>query len=73
MIYHRHMKARIYVNRHVVRQNEKTGQHAPPICIRTYKGVRRVHKIVIKGPSVMYYSPDKPLPCGARVWLETEI
>ena len=26
----------------------------------------------IKGPSKVVYSPNKPLSCGARVWIETE-
>jgi hypothetical protein len=26
----------------------------------------------IKGPSRVVYSPDKPLSCGAHVWIETE-
>jgi len=24
------------------------------------------------GPSRVVYSPDKPLSCGAKVWVETE-
>jgi hypothetical protein len=28
--------------------------------------------VEIKGPSKLVYSPDKPLSCGARVWVETE-
>ena len=30
------------------------------------------HKVEILGPSKVVYSPDKPLSCGARVWIETE-
>ena len=30
------------------------------------------HEVKIEGPSKVVYSPDKPLPCGARVWIETE-
>ena len=28
-------------------------------------------KVDILGPSEMIYSPDKPRPCGARLWIET--
>jgi len=24
------------------------------------------------GPAKVIYSPDKPLSCGAKVWIETE-
>jgi hypothetical protein len=28
--------------------------------------------VAIEGPSEVIYSPDKPLRCGAHVWIETE-
>jgi len=28
--------------------------------------------VLIHGPSRVVYSPDKPLSCGAKVWVETE-
>jgi len=30
------------------------------------------HAVEINGPSKLVYSPDKPLSCGARVWIETD-
>ena len=30
------------------------------------------HHIKIDGPSEVIYSPNKPLPCGAKVWIETD-
>ena len=29
-------------------------------------------EVHIDGPSKMIYSPDKPLKCGAKLWIETE-
>jgi len=29
-------------------------------------------KLSFNGPSKIIYSPNKPLGCGARVWIETE-
>jgi|TARA_B110000908_G_C10078973_1_gene368671 hypothetical protein len=29
-------------------------------------------EVDILGPSKMIYSPDKPRPCGAKLWIETE-
>jgi hypothetical protein len=28
--------------------------------------------VAIHGSSKVVYSPDKPLSCGARVWIETQ-
>jgi len=30
------------------------------------------HEVIIDSPCKVIYSPDKPLPCGAKVWIETE-
>lgn len=29
-------------------------------------------EIFVRGPCKIVYSPDKPLSCGAKVWIETE-
>jgi hypothetical protein len=42
------------------------------LTVKTYKSNTYAHEVDIKGPSKLVYSPDKPLSCGARVWLETE-
>lgn len=65
------MKTRIHVDRHTVRANHKTGARDPVISVATYKGTKKAHEVTVHGPSVMVYSPDKPLSCGAAVWLET--
>ena len=31
----------------------------------------RTDKVLIKGESTVVYSPDKPLSCGAKAWIET--
>jgi hypothetical protein len=33
---------------------------------------QHVHEVTVNGPCKIVYSPDKPLSCGARVWIETE-
>ena len=40
--------------------------------VKTYKENRYAHEVVIKGDSKVVYSADKPLSCGARVWIETQ-
>lgn len=36
-----------------------------------YKTNTYAHEVEIKGDSKVVYSPDKPLSCGAHVWIET--
>jgi len=66
------MKTRIHVNQHNIRHNSKGLSHKPVLTVKTYKGNTKCDKVEIKGPSTVVYSPDKPLPCGARVWVETD-
>lgn len=66
------MKKRIHVSQPRIRNNVKTGARDPAISIVTSKGTQHAHEVVIKGPSKMIYSPDKPLSCGARLWIETD-
>ena len=44
----------------------------PVITVKTSKSNTYAHEVDIKGPSKVIYSPDKPLSCGAKVWIETE-
>ena len=53
------MKKIIHVNQHVIRANGKSGDNA------------YFHEIEVKGGCKIVYSPDKPLSCGAKVWIET--
>ena len=66
------MKTKIHVNQHVVRSNKKHGKNEPVLTVKTYKSNTYAHEVEINGPSKVIYSPDKPLSCGARVWIETE-
>ena len=66
------MKKKIHVNMHVIRRNQKTGEPEPTITVKTYKTNTYAHEVDILGPSKVIYSPDKPLSCGARLWIETD-
>ena len=66
------MKTKIHVNQHVIRSNKKHGKKEPVLTVKTYKSNTYAHEVEINGPSKVIYSPDKPLSCGARVWIETE-
>lgn len=66
------MITRIHVNQHVIRRNNKTGEREPCLTIKQGKRNTYAHSVEIGGPSRVVYSPDHPLSCGARVWIETE-
>ena len=66
------MKAKIHINQHKIRRNTKTGEREPVITVKTYKSNEYATDVTIDGPSKLVYSPDKPLSCGAKVWIEAE-
>lgn len=71
------MKTIIHVNMLKIRRNAKTGEREPVITCKNYKENRYGHEALIYDGSgnvvaKVVYSPDKPLSCGARVWIETE-
>lgn len=69
------MKTVIHVNQHVIKSNSKLPEGAAPepvLTVKTYKDNRYAHDVRILGESRIVYSPDKPLSCGAKVWIETE-
>ena len=66
------MKKRIHINQHVIRANKKNGTNDPVITVKTSQRNIYADRVEIRGPSNVVYSPDKPLSCGARVWIETE-
>jgi len=72
------MKLRIHINQHVIRRNAKARAEDPHhvmepcITVKSYKDNTYGSSVEILGPSTVVYSPDKPLSCGAKVWIETE-
>ena len=66
------MKTIIHVNQHAIRRNARTGSNEPVLTVKTYKSNTYAHAVDVQGPSRLVYSPDKPLSCGARVWIETQ-
>ena len=66
------MKTIIHVNQHNIKYNIKNKNKKPVLTVKTYKSNRYCNQVVVLGESKIIYSPDKPLSCGARVWIETE-
>ena len=70
------MKTIIHVNQHGIRANRKTGARDPVLTVKTYQTNQYAHEAIIHdatGAEVarVVYRPDKPLSCGAQVWIET--
>ena len=62
---------RIHINQHHIKYNKKHGTNKPVITVKSSKENIYGHWVKILGESDVIYSPDKPLSCGARVWIET--
>lgn len=71
------MKSAIHINQHVIRKNNKTGERNPVITCKSGKSNEYGHEAIIfdlLGNEVarVVYRPDKPLSCGAKVWVEVK-
>ena len=64
-------KTIIHINSNIIKQNKhkQKSEREPVIAI---KGATKsyVHELVIPAPCRIVYKPDRPLPCGAKVWIE---
>lgn len=63
--------ARIHVNQHVIKANAKNGENNPVFTIKQGGKNTYAHNVKVIGEMELVYSPDKPLNCGAKVWIET--
>ena len=63
--------ARIHVNQHVIKANAKNGENNPVFTIKQGGKNTYAHNVKVNGEMELVYSPDKPLSCGAKVWIET--
>ena len=66
------MRTVIHVNQHVIKANRKHGKTDPVLTCKTYKSNKYGHEVYVDGPCRIVYRPDKPLPCGAHVWIQTD-
>ena len=70
------MKKVIHINKHVIVSNRKHGKNEPPITVKTYKTNDYCHRVSILDKdgnvvATVIHRTEKPLSCGARVWIET--
>jgi len=66
------VKKYIHVNQHVIKANTKHNKNDPVLTVKTYKSNDYGHEVEIDGPCKVVYRPNKPLSCGAKVWIETK-
>ncbi len=62
---------RVHVNQHIIRANKKNGATDSVITVQWKNKSYTAKTLKILGESKAIYSPDKPLSCGAHVWVET--
>tara|TARA_R100001530_G_scaffold133603_1_gene107236 strand:- start:2910 stop:3128 length:219 start_codon:yes stop_codon:yes gene_type:complete len=63
---------KIHINQHKIRANNKNKTNEPVITIKEKKNNTYCYSVEILGPSKVIYRPEKPLSCGAKVWIETD-
>ncbi|NBX10564.1 MAG: hypothetical protein EBR05_12385, partial [Marivivens sp.] len=61
-----------HINQHKIRANKKNNTEEPVITVKTSKSNTYAKEVEIIGKSKLVYRPNKPLSCGARVWIETD-
>jgi hypothetical protein len=65
------MKTIIHVNQHNIKFNSKNkNDKRKVLTVKTYKTNTYCDEVKFASGRVIY-SPDNPLPCGAKVWIET--
>jgi hypothetical protein len=62
---------RIHVNRHNVAHNKKHNTSRPVFSVKTSKANHTTDHVEFSGSARLVYCPEKPLSCGAVVWIET--
>ncbi len=66
------MKRIIHVNQHVIKANRKNNASNTDLTCKTYKENKYGNTVEFSGKDRVVYRPDKPLSCGAHVWIETD-
>jgi hypothetical protein len=63
---------RVHINRDVIAANHKTGERTPPITVIRGSVCEYGSSVDLIGAARIISSPDKPLSCGARLWIEAD-
>jgi hypothetical protein len=66
------MGVKVHVNSHIIRSNRRCGENLPPLRVIRGRVSEPAHQVELIGKTRVVYSPDRPLKCGARVWIEAD-
>ena len=64
-------KTTVHVNTHKIKHNHNHQDRQPVIAVKKGNSNLYGKEILIPGGCRIIYSPDNPLNCGARVWIES--
>lgn len=66
-------KTKIHVNKHKILENKNQNQEdlVPVLTVKRYDSNIYGYSVKVNGPCEVVYRPEKPLDCGAVVWIET--
>jgi len=72
------MKTIIHINQHNIKKSVKLDQDIPCVTVKTYKSNDYGHEALIKDKegnvvAKVVSNINKPLSCGARCWIETNL
>lgn len=66
------MRAKIYINRHIVQANKKSRSDDPAISVNTYKGSLYAKKVVLPEGATLIQDTENAICSGATIWIECE-
>ncbi len=64
-------KTIIHVNTNIIQQNQKKSEKKPVITVKTRTSNQYGYEVEMPGGCRVVYSPNRPLSCGAMVWIES--
>ncbi|MGF1489289.1 MAG: hypothetical protein ACFBSE_19550 [Prochloraceae cyanobacterium] len=67
----RKAKTILHVNRNTIDYNRRHNLQKEVISIKKRKSNTYAKEVRIPGEAIVVYRPDRPLPCGAVLWIET--
>jgi len=60
----------VSVNGHKIRQNKRDGRRRRIFRIQRGSKITYANHVNIPAGAALIYSPERPLSCGARAWVE---
>ncbi len=64
-------KTIVHVNKNIIQQNQKNSHKKPVITVKTRTSNQYGYEVEMPGGCRVVYSPNRPLSCGATVWIES--